>query len=128
MPQSVQVYAALALTRTLAGSPELAREASTRASEIAQRVHDPAGAAAALEAAGTVGELPDALEALRSARAGWERLGRPLDVARCDMLLGRRLRDQDSEAAKEILVRAAAVYDELGVRHLAEQARELVSV
>jgi len=128
VPQSVQVYAALALTRTLAGSPELAREASTRASEISQRIHEPAGAAAALEAAGTVGELPDALEALRSARAGWERLGRPHDVARCELLTGRRLAEAESEQALDILRRACDLYRELGVEHLAARSRELGTV
>lgn len=125
IPQSVQIYAALSLTRTLTGACDLAREASTRASEISQRVHDPAGEAAALEAAGIVGELPQALEHLRSGRAGWERLGRPLDVARCELLTGRRLAETKSEDALAVLKRASELYEKLGVEHLAARARQL---
>lgn len=125
VPQSIEVYAALALTCALAMQPELANEAALRATEISQRVHDPAGEAAALEAAGVVGELPEALEALRSARAGWKRLGRPLDVARCELLIGRRLAERRSEEAADVLGRAASLYDELGVGHLAARARQL---
>jgi adenylate cyclase len=128
VPQSVQVHAALALTRALAGAPQLANEASARATEISQRVHNPAGEAAALEAAGIVGELPQALEALRSARASWERLGRPLDVARCELLTGRLLAKAESEEAPEILGRAADLYGELGVEHLAARSRQLGSI
>jgi tetratricopeptide (TPR) repeat protein len=127
VPQSVQVYAALALTRALAGASERAREAALHASEISQRIHDPAGEAAALEAAGIVGELPQALRQLRSARAGWERLGRPLDVARCELLAGRRLAEAHSEDAAEVLERACELYGEIGVEHMAARARELSS-
>ncbi len=38
------------------------------------------------------GELPEALELLRAGSAAWEQLGRPLDAARCELLLGERLR------------------------------------
>jgi hypothetical protein len=48
-------------------------------------------------------------------------------MARCDMLLGRRLLEQDADAAAEMLALAAAAYDELGVTHLAERSRELVA-
>jgi hypothetical protein len=44
------------------------------------------------------------------------------------MLLGRRLLEQDPDAAAEVLARAAAAYDELGVSHLAKRSRELVAV
>jgi class 3 adenylate cyclase/tetratricopeptide (TPR) repeat protein len=125
VPQSVEVYAALALTRALAGAPDLANEASMRAIEISQRVHDPAGEAAALEAEGIVGELPRALEALRSAGASWERLGRPLDVARCELLTGRRLVEAESDEAADVLGRAADLYGKLGVEHLAVLSRQL---
>ncbi len=125
LPQSVQAHAALALICSLAGRIDLAREAAMQAADVSSRVHDPAGAAAALEAGGIVGELPEALEALRGARAGWERLGRPLDVARSEMLLGRRLIEREDESAADVLANAAALYERLGVSHLAARARKL---
>jgi class 3 adenylate cyclase/tetratricopeptide (TPR) repeat protein len=128
IPQSITVHTALALVCTLAGRTEAAREAAGRAEELGTRVHDPVARASALEAHGIVAEHPEAAEALAEARAAWEQLGRQLDVARCDLLLGRRLREQDPEAASEVLARAAAAYDSLGVRHLAEASRELVAV
>ncbi len=128
VPQSIQVNASLALTCALAGRAHAASDAAERAGTLAQRVHDPAGKAAALEARGIVAEPADALQALRQARGEWERLGRRLDVARCEMLLGRGLREGDPRAAAEVLLRAGALYDELGVGHLAVRSRELASV
>ncbi len=125
LPQSVQAHAALALICTLSGRADRAKDAALQAMDVSKRVHDPAGEAAALEASGIVGELPEALEALRDARAGWERLGRPLDAARSEMLLGRRLTEQEDDEAAEVLAGAAALYERLGVGHLAAQAREL---
>jgi predicted ATPase/class 3 adenylate cyclase len=128
IPQSLQAYASLALTRVLAGRTTPAREAAMQAATLGQRVHDPVGEAAVLEARGIVGELPGSLDTLRQAHAAWERLGRRLDVARCELLLGRRLRDYDLGASNEVLAGAAKDYEELGVRHLAEQSRELVGI
>ena len=65
-------------------------------------------------------------EALAEARDAWLELGRPLDAARCVLLRGTRLRDVNAEAAATALRGAAATFEELGVRHLAERARELV--
>jgi class 3 adenylate cyclase/predicted ATPase len=127
IPQSIRVHAALAHVCELEGRTEAAAEAAELATSLAGRVHEPVGQACALEAQGVVAEAADACEALGQARAAWERLGRRLDVARCDMLLGWRLREQDPEAAAEVLARAAAAYDELGVAHLAERSRELVA-
>ena len=109
------------------GRADAAAEAAERATSLAARVHEPVGQACALEAQGIVAEPVDAAPALGEARAAWERLGRRLDVARCDMLLGRRLLEQDAEAAADVLARAAAAYDELGVTHLADRSRELVA-
>jgi hypothetical protein len=125
IPQSVQANAALALTCALAGELPRARAAAEQAALLAERVHDPVGEAAALEARGVVGALPEALESIRSARTAWERLGRPLEVAGCELLLGRRLREHDPQDAGEVLARAAILYDGLGVAHLAAEAREL---
>jgi hypothetical protein len=112
----------------LAGRTEGANESAARAEELATRVHDPVARASSLEARGVVADPGGAQEALSEAREAWLALGRRLDVARCDLLLGRRLREHDHDSAGEILARAAAAYDELGVHHLAEQSRELVAV
>jgi hypothetical protein len=63
---------------------------------------------------------------LRRGRAAWGKLGRPLDAARCELLLGQRLREGDDETASETLAAAAAAYERLGVNHLAARARELM--
>jgi hypothetical protein len=83
------------------------------------------GEAAAIEATGAVAALPGALEEMRGARTAWQRLRRPLEAARCELLLGQRLLECDRPAAVDSLQRAAAEYDELGVAHLAQRAREL---
>jgi hypothetical protein len=109
---------------TLAGRAPAAQAAAEQATTLAQRLHYPVGEAAAFEARGIVGEPPESVEALGDARAVWVRLGRRLDVARCDMLLGRALREHDPAGAEEALGRAATAYDELGVGHLAERSRQ----
>ncbi len=125
VPQSIQVYAAMALLRFLAEQPEGAAEAAMSARELSERVHDPAGHAAALEAGGVAGGLPEAIEELRLARDAWQELGRRLDVARCELLIGRRLGDQHSDQAAAALDSAAALYEGLGISRLAARAREL---
>jgi class 3 adenylate cyclase/tetratricopeptide (TPR) repeat protein len=125
LADSIRAHASLALACMLAGRTQPARDAAEQASSLAQRLHYPVGEAAAFEARGIVAEPGDAVEALGEARAVWDRLGRRLDVARCDMLLGSRLRGQDPAGATEALGRAAAAYEELGVGHLAERSRVL---
>jgi class 3 adenylate cyclase/tetratricopeptide (TPR) repeat protein len=128
VPQSVQAHAALALIAILAGDAQAAADAAADAESASQRVHDPAGAAAALEAKGMVVGLQEARECLQAARGEWLRLGRPLEVARCELLLGRRmLEQQQNGAAAEALGEAAALYEQLGVSHLAARARELAA-
>ncbi len=70
--------------------------------------------------------MPDALEQLEGARVAWERLGRPLDAARCEMLLGMRALGHDRARGEAALADAAAAYERLGVGHLAARARELL--
>jgi hypothetical protein len=65
---------------------------------------------------GELTELERAHEALQN-------LGHPLEAARCDLLLGQRLLEDDREAALVSLEQAANEYDELGVIHLAARAR-----
>ncbi len=126
VPQSVQAYAALALVGALADRPELALDAAQHARRGATRIHDPAGRAAALEAEGLIAPLPEAIGHIETARAMWQRLQRPLEVARCEALLGRRLIAQQDTAGAEALARAAALFEEVGVAHLAKRARELM--
>ncbi len=124
--QSIQATSMRALMLALVGEDARAQEASEQAAELAERVHYPLGAAAVLEARGMTAELPDALELLREGHEAWERLGRPLDAARCELLLGQRSNGHDPALAEEALSAAAAAYDRLGVDHLAARARELM--
>ncbi len=124
--QSIQAMSMRALLLAQVGEDEPAQQAAQQAAELATRIHYPLGEAAMLEARGMTGERPDAFELLRRARAAWEQLGRPLDAARCALLLGERLRDDDPAAADVHLARAAEACERLGVKHLAEQARELM--
>ncbi len=123
--QSIQANSAQAFLHTFAGRHEKASEAAQEAIELSDRVRYPAGEAAAIEAAGIVGPLPGALTELERAHEAWQNLGRPLEAARCDLLLGQRLLEDDREAALVSLEQAANEYDELGVIHLAARAREL---
>jgi class 3 adenylate cyclase len=126
--QSIQAYAALALTHMLAGRPEQALAAAEQANVSSERIRYPVAEAAALEALGIAGELPAAIQSLRDAHIAWERLDRRLDSTRCQLLLGRRQRDCDPPAAAETLLQAAATYEGLGVHHLAEESRQLAGV
>ena len=128
LAQSVQAHSARALVFTLGGRHDAARAAADEAATIGERIRYPVAEAAALEARGITGEMPAAADTLRQARGTWDLLGRRLEVARCDLLLGLRLRDDDPAAAAPILAGAAKAYDELGVAHLAARARELTKV
>jgi class 3 adenylate cyclase/tetratricopeptide (TPR) repeat protein len=123
--QSIQATSMRALMLASNGDAGLAKEAAEQAGELAERIHYPLGEAAVLEARGMTSELPEALEMLGKAREIWEQLGRPLDSTRCELLLGERLCEEDPAAASEALATASASYEQLGVRHLAERAREL---
>src|SRR5271154_1261384 len=127
--QSIQALSMRALLLALIGESTLAAQASQQAAELATRVHYPLGEAAVLEASGMVGEPPEALDLLRQGRTAWEQLGRPLDAARCEVLLGQRLRESEDPAeAAQVLAGAAAAYERLGGGPLADHARALVSV
>ena len=83
--------------------------------------------ASAIEATGIVGELPAALDDLAHAREAWRALGRPLEAARCALLLGQRALEPDRERALAALDQAAAEFEQLGVAHRAARARELAA-
>ncbi|HEY4427772.1 MAG TPA: adenylate/guanylate cyclase domain-containing protein [Solirubrobacteraceae bacterium] len=126
--QSIQATAMRAVLLARAGEEELAAQVAAQAAASAERVHYPLGDAAVLEARGMTGELPDALELLVQGRAAWTQLGRPLDSARCELLLGERALEVDAAAGAEALRAAAAAYERLGIHHLAASARELMPV
>ena len=92
---------------------------------MSERVRYPVGEAAAIEASGMVGPLPDGLAELLRARDAWLALERPLEAARCELLHGQRQLEADPEQAAITLQRAAREYEALGVMHLAARAREL---
>jgi tetratricopeptide (TPR) repeat protein len=123
--QSIQANSARALVHRMADRGEQASQAAAAALELAERVPYPVGKAAAAEASGIAGNLPDCVIDLERAREAWQVLSRPLDAARCELLRGQRLLEHDHREALASLSRAAAEYDRLGVAHLANRAREL---
>jgi class 3 adenylate cyclase/tetratricopeptide (TPR) repeat protein/ribosomal protein L40E len=125
--QSIEAISARAVTMALGGRIEGGREAAEEAVHLAERLRYPVGEAATLEARGATAPLATAgAEVLAEARDAWLELGRPLDAARCVLLRGTRLRDANAEAAAAALAGASVTFEELGVRHLAQRARELV--
>ena len=125
--QSIQASSARAVTLSLAGKDEAAREAAEEAVELAERLHYPIGGAAAMEADGATADPPEAARCLREATRRWEALGRPLDAARCRLLLGRALQAEDPAAAAEVLAEVRETYERLRVVHQAQRAGELAA-
>jgi tetratricopeptide (TPR) repeat protein len=126
--QSIQAMSERALTLAQAGRPEPAREAAEEARRLASRLHYPVGDAAAFEARGALAEDPrEGVEMLHEARELWTKLRRPLNAARCDLWLGRLLREEDPAKSQAALEAAATEYDRCGVRHLGDLARELAA-
>jgi tetratricopeptide (TPR) repeat protein len=126
--QSIHACAARTVLLALAEDYDRARESAAQTVALSERVSYPIAEATALEARGVAGELSEAPELLSRGRETWNQLGRPLDAARCDLLIGRRLRESDPSAAADALATAAAAYERLGVMHLAEGARALAVV
>ncbi len=125
--QSIQANSAQALLQRLSGDEEKAQAAARTAGELSERVGYPVGEAAAIEAAGIVGDLPDAAADLARAREAWQQLRRPLEAARCELLLGQRLLESDPAGGAASLQLAASEYEAMGVTHLAVRARELAA-
>jgi hypothetical protein len=122
--QSIQATAARAVNLALTGKREQARELADEASRLAERLPYPVGRASALEATGVCADdLDAALTVLTEARDTWTALGRPLDAAWCDVLIGRICAEERPAVADEARARAADSFEALGVVHLAERAR-----
>jgi class 3 adenylate cyclase/tetratricopeptide (TPR) repeat protein len=127
--QLVEASSARAVNLALGGREKQAREAAEGAAHLAERLqHYPVGRAATMEAGGATAPDPaEGANTLAEARGAWEELDRPLDAARCELLRGRiLLAGDDRDAAREVLDSAAQRFEQLGIGHLAEQARELV--
>ncbi|MEO6496260.1 MAG: tetratricopeptide repeat protein, partial [Solirubrobacteraceae bacterium] len=125
--RALQLTARRAVLLELAGRHDAAREGAQEAAELAARLRNPAAQAAVKEAAGITADGDGGAELLIEAAADWEALGRPLDAARCEALAARVLAATRPQAASAAAEKAAATFDRLGVRHLAESAREPVS-
>jgi class 3 adenylate cyclase/tetratricopeptide (TPR) repeat protein len=125
--QSIQATAARAVNLALLGKPEQARELADEAARLAERLPYPVGRAASLEASGACAEsVSDAIGALEESRELWSELGRPLDAAWCDVLIGRACGVERPDLAAEALARATEAFDAHGVAHMSERARSLV--
>ena len=122
--QSIQATAARAVVLALAGRAKAAEEAAALASQMAERLHYPLGAAAALEARGITRDDPaEGARLLLEAESAWTGLERPLEAVRSRALAGRVLVGVDAEAGRRLLEEAAVESERLGVAHLAERAR-----
>ena len=124
--QSIEAMSARAITLVIAGKKDQGRETAEEASHLADRLHYPVGSAAALMAMGTTECNPEeASRMMREAKELWEGIGRPLDAAVSDLLLGHALTDCEQDGGREVLDRAAAEFERLGVAHLAEYAKSV---
>ncbi len=125
--QSIEAMVAKAITLAFADKLEQGRQTAEEAGHLSDRLHYPVGDAAALEAqAATAADPEQGRAQMMEARALWDGLGRPLDVAICDLLLASVLRESDRAAALEALEKSARQFEHLGVAHLAELARGFV--
>jgi DNA-binding CsgD family transcriptional regulator len=123
---AAEVQAAIA-----AGALEDARAAADELAAIAGRSDTSALDAASVTAAGAVhlaeGDVPAALERLRHAVAGWERLRLPYETATAHALCGRALRaGGDEDGARAELRAALAAFERLGAEPDADAVRRLL--
>jgi class 3 adenylate cyclase/tetratricopeptide (TPR) repeat protein len=127
LAQSIQAMGTRAVVLALAQRPSAAREAAALTTQMAERLHYPLGAAAALEASGAAEEDPvESARLLGEAEAAWAELDRPLEANRARLLAGQLLLAHDGERGRELLESAAAESERLGVPHLAALARAAV--
>jgi class 3 adenylate cyclase len=126
--QSIQAISLKAVVQAMGQRTDAAREAAAEASELAERLHYPIGRAAALEAQGATATDPaEGARLLAEARSAWSALERPLEAARCDLLAGQLLLEAEPDRGRDLLDAAASEIEQLGVPHLASQARELAT-
>jgi class 3 adenylate cyclase/tetratricopeptide (TPR) repeat protein len=122
--QSIEATAVRGIALAMAGKVEQGRAAAEEAGHLAERLHYPVGRAAALAALATTAEdSGQVLSMMLEARELWRGLGRPVDAALCDLLMGHQLVGSDEAHGRDALERAAKEFDELGIAHLAEWAR-----
>jgi class 3 adenylate cyclase/tetratricopeptide (TPR) repeat protein len=122
--QSIEANSSRAITLMLAGKHEQGREAAEEAGHMAERLHYPVGRAAALQAQGmTAANADEASSMMAEAHELWESIGRPLDAAISDLLLGHALSEARPEESQKALQRAEAEFERLGVAHLAALAK-----
>jgi class 3 adenylate cyclase/tetratricopeptide (TPR) repeat protein len=124
--RSIQAMSLRGVVLHLDNRSEQARESAQEALALAERLNDAVGRAAALEADGVTAESPDAALRLREAADAWTELGRPLEAARCELLLGRALAEHKPQEALAAVDTAAAAFEQLGVPHLADRARSVL--
>ena len=122
--QSIEATSLRAIMESMAGKADAARDDAEEAARLAERLHYPVGKAAALMAKGKTAEDPEeAIRMLTESRELWEAIGRPLDAAITDLLLGHTLAEQRPDEARVALDRAATEFERLGVAHLSDWAK-----
>jgi class 3 adenylate cyclase/tetratricopeptide (TPR) repeat protein len=124
--RSIQAMSQRGVVLHLDSRSDQARESAQEALALAERLNDPVGRAAALEADGVTADGADAAVRLREAADAWTALGRPLEAARCELLLGRALGEHKPQEALAAVDAAAAAFEKLGVPHLADRARSVL--
>jgi len=126
---TVQVILALAgraVVLTLVGRLDEAATAAGEAADTCRRLRSPVGEVATLEAEGATAPPDQVASLLNRARDGWLGLGRPLDAARCELLVAMLSVGSNPREAARASAAAAEAFERLGVAHLATRARELV--
>ena len=122
IPQSIQATSLRSVLLALDGRRDAAQAAAADAWQLAERLPDPAGRAAALDASGaTCADPEEARRLLTEAHDLWADLGRPLDAAFSDLLTARLLGSTAAAGA------AGEAYERLGVEHLCGQAHALAA-
>ena len=116
IPQSLEATTARAVALALGGRGDAARGAAEEAERLTERLSFPIGEAATGEASGAAAENPaDGAEFLAVAAEAWDKLGRPLDAARCLALRAKRLSEAEAEDADAARAEAEQRAGELGL-------------
>jgi ATP/maltotriose-dependent transcriptional regulator MalT len=118
--------------RALAACVEAAREAATELEQLSTRIGATLLTAMSAQAAGSVrladGDPSGALEVLHDARAGFQSLEAPYEVARVRLLIGEACRELgDADTAELELASAPATFERLGAGPDLERAVRLRS-